>query len=90
MNDVLRTTLPFTGRASELTVLALLRAEADSGRGGVVLLSGDGGVGKTRLLMEDARTAQHDGWQIAIGRAYPLETASPYAAFCDEIGRAHV
>ena len=85
MNDVLRTTLPFTGRASELTVLALLRAEADSGRGGVVLLSGDGGVGKTRLLMEDARTAQHDGWQIAIGRAYPLETASPYAAFSDAL-----
>ena len=85
MNHTLRTTLPFTGRSSELSVLARLRADAHAGRGSVVLLSGDGGIGKTRLLMEAARSAQHDGWQLAIGRAYPLESASPYAPFTDAL-----
>ena len=85
MMDVLRDPLPFTGRAIELDALARLRADAAAGRGSVVLLSGDGGIGKTRLLQEHARTALEHGWQVAIGRAYPLETASPYAPFSDAL-----
>ena len=85
MTLVLRDALPFTGRVSELATLAQRQSDASAGRGSVVLLSGDGGIGKTRLLQEHARAALKDGWQVAIGRAYPLETASPYAPFTDAL-----
>ena len=85
MPDPLREALPFTGRTTELATLARLRSDTTAGRGSVALLSGDGGIGKTRLLQEHARTAQREGWQVAIGRAYPLETASPYASFSDAL-----
>lgn len=78
--------LPFTGRERELTRLAQLRTAAQRGEGQVVLLSGDGGVGKTRLLHEAARTARADGWQVAMGHGYPLETTIPYALFADALG----
>ncbi len=78
-------TLPFTGRASELEQIERARAEVTRGRGQLLLLSGDGGVGKTRLIEEAAKAAEQDGWQTATGRAYPLETAIPYALFADAV-----
>lgn len=78
--------LPFTGRERELALFAQRRAAAQRGEGHVVLLSGDGGVGKTRLLQEVARSARADGWQVATGHGYPLETTIPYAVFADALG----
>lgn len=78
-------TLPFTGRSTELDVLARARAEATRGRAQLLLLSGDGGVGKTRLVQEAAASAERDGWHVVTGRAYPLETAIPYALFGDAL-----
>jgi WD40 repeat protein/DNA-binding SARP family transcriptional activator len=45
------------GRARELAQLAVLLADACEGRGGVVLVSGPRGIGKTRLAAEVAREA---------------------------------
>ncbi|HEX3468219.1 MAG TPA: AAA family ATPase [Candidatus Elarobacter sp.] len=42
----------FVGRSSELEHLLARRAEAASGRGGGVLIAGDPGIGKSRLLRE--------------------------------------
>ena len=74
---------PIVGRDRELDLLADLRTSAARGEGSVLLLSGDGGVGKTRLVRELARLSKESGWQVMYGRAYALETAIAYAPFSD-------
>lgn len=46
---------PFVGREAELERLHAHGRDASSGRGGVVLVGGDAGIGKTRLVSEFAR-----------------------------------
>ena len=61
-----------------------LTATAGS-RGGTVILAGEGGIGKTRLARAAAEQAERKGWQVALGRAYPVETGVPYALFSDAL-----
>ncbi len=77
--------LPFSGRDGELARLTAIMREAAAGRGQLVLLSGDGGVGKSRLIGELMTRAAKDHWLNAHGQAYPLETAIPYAVFADAL-----
>lgn len=77
--------LPIVGRASELAIIAQMRDDAAQGHGTTLFLSGDGGVGKTRVVTEAATAAGGSGWQVAIGRAYPLEVGTPYASFADAL-----
>jgi predicted ATPase len=78
-------TLPFIGRAREFRQLADACDDTANDHGTLVLLSGDGGVGKTRLVQEVAKQVGKSGWQCALGRAFPLETAIPYAVFADAL-----
>lgn len=71
------------GRDRELALLGQLRGQVTRGEGAVLLTSGDGGIGKTRLMAELARSASEGGWQVMVGRAYALETSIPYAPFAD-------
>jgi predicted ATPase len=48
-----------------------------------VLVSGAGGCGKTRLCQELASRAEREGWEVAKGRAYPVEQGVPFALFSD-------
>jgi tetratricopeptide (TPR) repeat protein len=74
--------LPLVGRAGEFDRLKELLGAEDR-RTSVVVLSGEGGVGKTRLAAEVAQEAEKKGWTVARGRAYPVETGVPYALFAD-------
>lgn len=74
---------PIIGREREIAQLEELRAQVARGHGSTVLLSGDGGIGKTRLVAELARHAADGKWQVLLGRAYALETGIPYAPFAD-------
>src|SRR5580698_10209395 len=68
---------PFIGRREELAYLRERRLEAGSSRGGLVLIAGDAGVGKTRLITEFCGSLAYSRWRIA--RAACLEFASrPY------------
>jgi len=49
----------------------------------VVIVSGEGGVGKSRLAMELSARAERRGWQVTYGRAFPVEAGVPYALFSD-------
>jgi DNA-binding SARP family transcriptional activator len=65
---------PFVGRATELTAL---RSLLERGEGALVLLSGEPGAGKTRLVREFAHEAADRGAIVCYGASDPSVTV-PY------------
>jgi predicted ATPase len=57
----------FVGRAEELARLLAALEGAEQGRPAMVLVDGDAGVGKTRLLAELADQARRRGVQVLVG-----------------------
>src|SRR5579862_5896210 len=71
------------GRASDLTTLRLLVDRAKNGVGQVALLSGEAGIGKSRLVAEvKAYADSHDFWLLQ-GSCFPTDHAIPYAPLLD-------
>jgi DNA-binding SARP family transcriptional activator len=68
-------TSPFTGRADELQRLAAVWTRAASGHAQLVLVTGEAGVGKTRLVDE---LRAHTGAVTAEALAYPAEGPLAY------------
>ncbi|MDI2129352.1 helix-turn-helix transcriptional regulator [Yinghuangia seranimata] len=62
----------FVGRLPELSRLAEAKREADAGVPGVLLIGGEAGVGKTRLLQEFLDQADADGAVVALGGCLEL------------------
>jgi predicted ATPase/DNA-binding SARP family transcriptional activator len=62
--------VPLVGRAHEVRALEGLVAAAADGRGSVVLVSGEPGIGKTRLVEELVATAAQTGVAVAWGRCH--------------------
>ena len=77
------TVFPLIGRTRELASLSTLIRDAKKGAGRTLIISGDGGVGKTRLLTEASQAAAHEGWRVIVGRSFAVETGIPYALFSD-------
>ena len=61
------------GRESEWRRLARCWAEAEGGRAHLILVSGEPGIGKTRLVEDFAAWCGHHGATVASGRSYPNE-----------------
>ncbi|HUE26079.1 MAG TPA: AAA family ATPase [Solirubrobacteraceae bacterium] len=79
-------TLPFVGRSSELeTLRTLLPTAAGEGRR-FVLLGGEPGSGKSRLVRELARGAASDGALVAYG-ACDAVIQAPYGPFAEVLER---
>jgi ATP/maltotriose-dependent transcriptional regulator MalT len=76
---------PFVGRAQELRRLEERLAAAEAGAGGVVLISGEPGVGKSRLMAELSQQARSRGWLVLSGRAYDTEGMPPYLPFAEAL-----
>src|SRR5674476_148441 len=76
---------PLVGRATEMAELRSLLDAAERGQGRTVFLSGEPGIGKTRLSEELAHEAARRGWTVALGRAYAVESGVPYAPFADAL-----
>jgi predicted ATPase len=71
------------GRAQDLTTLRLLVERAKSGQGHVALVSGEAGIGKSRLVAEvKTYAASHDFWLLQ-GCCFPTDHAVPYAPLLD-------
>ncbi|SDI44433.1 AAA ATPase domain-containing protein [Actinokineospora alba] len=68
---------PFSGRRAELAALADSWARAEQGGGHLVLVTGEPGVGKTRLVTEAARRIGRAGGLVVYGRGEPGAT-NPY------------
>jgi DNA-binding CsgD family transcriptional regulator/tetratricopeptide (TPR) repeat protein len=71
----------FVGRAAELALLAGRAEAARRGDGGVVLIGGEPGIGKTRLATEAAARAAATGMPSLRSRAVPDEGSPPYWLF---------
>ena len=69
---------PFVGRARTLERLEGALAAALGGRGRVVLLAGEPGIGKTRTADELARVARERGAEVVIGRCFEGEGAPAF------------
>ena len=66
------------GRDDELRVLRDAFARAADGRGGVVFITGEPGIGKSRLVRELTGHARERGAPTAFGRAVPAGSGTPY------------
>jgi DNA-binding CsgD family transcriptional regulator len=66
------TSRAFIGRAEELRRLAATLGRAEQEQPQLVLLAGDAGVGKTRLLVEFADRAQQRGSRVLVGGCVEL------------------
>ena len=79
---------PLIGRSDELAQLtALAGIDADNGAGSVVV-AGDAGVGKTRLLSELRHQARDAGWRTVLGHCLDFgDSALPYLPFSEAFGR---
>ncbi len=79
------THLPFVGRVEERAALLDRLQVTVQGHGGVALVEGDAGVGKTRMVKEIIADARWRGFQVGLGKAGPLAEAAPYQVLRDAL-----
>jgi predicted ATPase/DNA-binding SARP family transcriptional activator/biotin operon repressor len=81
--------LPIVGRKAELARILTQVESAASGEGGLFLLYGEAGIGKTRLLQEVDRNVKWRGIRTSWGRCYELAGPPAYQPLV-EIFRANL
>lgn len=70
--------LPFIGRVAERSALVARVNDVVGGKGGLVLVEGEHGIGKSRLLAEVAQAAEWREVQVLTGRHTAGSTLTPY------------
>ena len=73
------------GRDDELAVLVAALQAVASGRAHTVLIEGEAGIGKSRLIEEAQTEAERLGFQVFSGRAEELERMRPFGAIADAL-----
>jgi tetratricopeptide (TPR) repeat protein len=73
-----QTRAPFLGREAELASLSGGLDDANAGQGGLVLIGGEPGIGKSRLADELAGLARDRGFLVLWGRAWEDAGAPAY------------
>jgi predicted ATPase len=79
-------TSPLRGRAVELRTLIDALGRAAGGRPAVVIVEGEAGIGKSRLLAEALEAAGARGLQVVAGRGQDLERNRPFGLLADSLG----
>ncbi|MGH3692996.1 MAG: ATP-binding protein [Pseudonocardiaceae bacterium] len=74
-------TRPLFGRTCELAALTTAWSAAREGHGQVVVVTGEGGIGKTRLVTELARRADNAGGRVAVGAGVDVGGEAPFAVW---------
>jgi DNA-binding NtrC family response regulator len=77
----------FVGRGHELETLTGLVVQAERGRGQVVTIVGEPGVGKSRLLYELTRSERLQGWRVLGCGGVSHGLATPYLPLVELLRR---
>jgi DNA-binding SARP family transcriptional activator len=77
--------LPFVGREREWALLSGILQQVMDGRGQLVLVAGEPGIGKTRLLEELAGLARARGALVVMASCYEMEQNVAYAPIVEAL-----
>ena len=69
----------FFGREDELADLNQALDDVEHGQGRAVVIRGEAGMGKSRLIAEFERVLPDRGWSVWVGRAYQHTSGQPFA-----------
>ncbi len=75
--------MPWTDREVELDAVQKALGAAARGESSVVMLTGEVGIGKTRLADEVLERARKSGTRVLRGRCPPADLATPYAPWVE-------
>jgi DNA-binding CsgD family transcriptional regulator len=78
VGDLRLVTPPIRGRADELKVIGALVTAVAQGRGGVLVIEGPPGIGKSRLLTEVLALADKCGVRTLFGEAFEYQQTVPF------------
>jgi len=81
---------PIVGRVAELSALDRALAERAPGRERVVMLLGEAGIGKSRVIEEFHARARARGARVLIGRSYESAQIVPFAPWVDALRRGRI
>jgi DNA-binding CsgD family transcriptional regulator len=71
------------GRHLDLTALHMLIDRKSSGQGQAILICGEAGIGKSRLVAEAKISAAQKGFLLLEGQCFQTDSAFPYAPLLD-------
>jgi DNA-binding CsgD family transcriptional regulator len=71
------------GRNTQLTVLARAFEQVGAGCGQTILVAGEAGIGKSRLVAEAKTMANRQGWRVVEGHCSEPDRVQPYAPLLD-------
>ncbi|HEU5424463.1 MAG TPA: AAA family ATPase, partial [Nitrolancea sp.] len=74
---------PLVGREHEQALLSQQLARMLGGRGGVVLIGGEAGIGKSTLVEDLSAQAEESGALVLWGHAYDLSVTPPYGPWVE-------
>jgi DNA-binding SARP family transcriptional activator len=75
--------IPLIGREPQLARLRERFEQVRAGRGGVTVIAGEAGIGKTRLTGELIGLAEAQGARVLLGRCYESEQVLPFGPWGD-------
>lgn len=81
-------TLPMVGRQAELRQLREYLKRPQRGLGRLIVIQGEAGIGKSRLIEELLRTsnrADDSEWNVLLGHSYEAEKSLPYRPIVDAL-----
>ncbi len=78
-------TTKFINRQKEIEELSTYCKEAKDGIGRLVFVTGESGIGKTRLIHQVGQQSREEGFQFLIGRSISQQHADPYLPFIDAL-----
>ena len=79
---------PYVGHESERAEARRVLDQAVAGQGGILLLGGEPGVGKTRFAEEVLLEARQRGCLALIGRCYEMEGTPPFIPWVEIVERS--
>src|SRR3954462_518575 len=79
---------PLVGREREQALLRAVLAAMLAGRGSLVLIGGEAGIGKTALAEAVLAEAASQGALALVGRCYDLSETPPYGPWAEALARA--